>query len=108
MGNLDAAAATIDAARESVLTQLSPATLRDHALRTLFQYPCEERYTAVVLLPESDTMAVRVKNIAAAVSMSAAEAWLDASAAQRALAVTTASVALIGIAAIARLRWHRT
>lgn len=107
MGDLDACAQTVDAARQRVLSALSPATLRD-TYTSLFHYPCRERYTAVVLLPESDTWLARAKHLSASLSIASAEAWLDASNAQRAAVVMTASMALIGIAAMARLRWHRS
>ena len=89
-----------------MLQSLSPSTLRD-VFTTLFHSPCEERYAAVVLLPENDTWSARAKHVAASVGLAAAEAWLDASVAQRAAVLATSAVAVAGIAALARLKWRK-
>jgi hypothetical protein len=96
----------MDAARQHVLQSLSPSTLRG-VFTTLFHCPCDERYAAVVLLPENDTWTARCKHIAASVGLATAEAWLDASVAQRAAVLAASAVAAAGIAALARLRWRK-
>ena len=96
-GDVDACHAAHDAARDAVLSALTPEALRD-VHRTLWPHPARGRYTAVTLLP-ARTLTER----AAAAHAAAAAAWADASAAKR----TLVAAAVGGLAAaLVYTRWR--